>query len=305
MDPVGHAVNLDAYKHFGTSSTKLHHGEHGDERSLTVNNIEAENRDLGNLRVLRGGALVTRAMRLLVSVATAAEAAAALAGGADVIDAKDPLVGALGAVSLEVLREIHALSAARRPMTAALGDAADEAAIERVAFAFAEAGAVFVKVGFGGVVSADRVASLAAAAVCGAEAGSHRQAGVVAVAYADADRAASLPPACLLEIASRAGARGVLLDTADKNGPGLRALLAQDALARWVADAHGKGLLVALAGKLTSEDLPFIQHVGADIAGVRGAACVGGRAGLVAADKVRQLRALLDTPDLETREGLP
>src|SRR5439155_12594656 len=112
--------------------------------------------------------------------ATAAEAAAALAGGADVIDAKDPLVGALGAVSLEVLREIHALSAARRPMTAALGDAADEAAIERVAFAFAEAGAVFVKVGFGGVASADRVASLAAAAVCGAEAGSHRQAGVVA-----------------------------------------------------------------------------------------------------------------------------
>ena len=46
-------------------------------------------------------------MRLLVSVASATEASAALAGGADVIDAKNPLAGALGAVSVGVLREIH------------------------------------------------------------------------------------------------------------------------------------------------------------------------------------------------------
>ena len=50
-------------------------------------------------------------MRLLVSVSSAAEASAALAGGADVIDAKDPLAGALGAVSADVLREIHAIVA--------------------------------------------------------------------------------------------------------------------------------------------------------------------------------------------------
>ncbi len=38
-------------------------------------------------------------MRLLVSVANAADAAAALAGGADLIDAKDPAGGALTAVA--------------------------------------------------------------------------------------------------------------------------------------------------------------------------------------------------------------
>src|SRR3989442_5255876 len=108
-------------------------------------------------------------MRLLVSVSSAAEASAALAGGADVIDAKEPLAGALGAVSMEVLREIHAAVAGARIVTAALGDAADEAAIERAAREFVAAGAVLVKVGFAGIASAGRVAALTAAASHGAQ----------------------------------------------------------------------------------------------------------------------------------------
>jgi len=42
-------------------------------------------------------------MRLLVSVRDASEARAALAGGAGIIDAKEPLNGPLGAVSSDVL----------------------------------------------------------------------------------------------------------------------------------------------------------------------------------------------------------
>ena len=85
-------------------------------------------------------------MRLLVSVASAVEASAALAGGADVIDAKDPLAGALGAVSADVLREIQAVVSSARPLTAALGDATGEAAIECAARAFAAAGAAMASV---------------------------------------------------------------------------------------------------------------------------------------------------------------
>jgi uncharacterized protein (UPF0264 family) len=231
-------------------------------------------------------------MRLLVSVSCAAEASAALAGGADVIDAKDPLAGALGAVSAEVLREIHAIVGGRRPVTAALGDAADEAAIECAARTFAAAGAALVKVGFAGIDCADRVATLTAAAVRGASAGSDGGAAVVAVAYADADRVASLAPPFLVEVAARAGAQGVLLDTADKSGPGLSELVEPRTLAAWVSEAHDAGLLVALAGKLTAADLTFVRDAGADIAGVRGAACDGGRTGRVAAEKVRLLRVL-------------
>jgi uncharacterized protein (UPF0264 family) len=231
-------------------------------------------------------------LRLLVSVADAAEASAALAGGADVIDAKDPLAGALGAVPADVLRDIHAAVAGARLVTAAIGDAADEAATERVAGTFAAAGAALVKVGFAGITSASRIETLIRAAVRGVTTILPKPdaAGVVAVAYADANRVGSLAAHDLVDIAARAGATGVLLDTAEKAGPGLRGLMAPAVLARWVGAAHDAGLLVALAGKLTADDLAFVRDAGADVAGVRGAACEGGRTGRVSTDKVAVLR---------------
>src|SRR5436189_118158 len=107
-------------------------------------------------------------MRLLVSVASAADARAALAGGADLIDAKNPSNGALGAVSIETLREIHCAVAGTRPLTAALGDADEEDEIEHAAQTFAQAATTFVKIGFHDGVTATRVEALIAAAVRGA-----------------------------------------------------------------------------------------------------------------------------------------
>ena len=228
-------------------------------------------------------------MQLLVSVRSAAEASAAIAGGADIVDAKEPDAGALGAVSLDVLREVRVVVASKRPLSAAIGDAADEAAIERTAHAFAAAGARFVKVGFAGIASAKRIAALAAAAQRGVDAGGAGRSAVVLVAYADADNPAGVARDALVDIAARTGARGVLLDTADKNGCGLRALIDPDALAAWVARAHARGLIAALAGTLAADDLPFVRETGADIAGVRGAACEGGRTGRVTAERVAAL----------------
>ena len=161
-------------------------------------------------------------MRLLVSVLSGHEADAALAGGADIIDAKNPASGPLGAVSIPVLLDICRVTPAAHLVTAALGDAEDEAAIEGMARAYAATGAGLVKVGFAGTSSIERAVSLLSAAVRGAAAGSGDRCGVVAVAYADAHVVGSLDPGALTEAAVRAGARGVLLDTADKRGPGLR-----------------------------------------------------------------------------------
>ena len=230
-------------------------------------------------------------MQLLVSVANAEEAAAALAGGADIIDAKDPCAGALGAVPVSVLRDIHDVVGDARPVTAALGDASDAVAIERTARTFAQSGAAFVKVGFAGIESRSRIAELVAATVYGSRAGDPR-AGVVAVAYADADRVSSVAFEALLSAAAQGGAEGVLVDTADKHGPGLRQLVTAATLSRWVGDAREAGLFMAVAGKLTADDLAFVRSSGADIAGVRGAACDGGRAGRVSAEKVRLLTAV-------------
>src|SRR5688572_6649513 len=139
-------------------------------------------------------------MKLLVSVSDAFDAAAALEGGADIIDAKNPASGALGAVTLDVFRDIHAVVASARPVTAALGDALDEASIERTAEAYARAGARLVKVGFAGTTSHPRVVSLLSAARDGAAG----QAGVIATAYADADRVASLDPFAVIDAAAAA-----------------------------------------------------------------------------------------------------
>ena len=236
-------------------------------------------------------------MQLLVSVRSAEEAIAALDGGADLIDAKDPRAGALGAVSLQALHAIHAAVAGRRPITAAIGDASDEMAVAATARAFAAAGTRFVKIGFGGIASTARIESLAAAALSGALAGA-AVGGVVLVAYADGDSRTSVTPAALVEIAARVGARGVLLDTADKRGPGLTRLVDQRALAAWVARAHDAGLFAALAGKLAADDLLVVRDSGADIAGVRGAACEEGRTGRVSAERVRDLRAVLRLVEL-------
>jgi uncharacterized protein (UPF0264 family) len=227
-------------------------------------------------------------MRLLVSAASAADAAAALDGGAAFVDAKNPAAGALGAVTLAAFHDIVAAVNGRRPVTAALGDAVSPASIEADAHAFARAGASLVKVGFDGVRDLGTAHDLAAAAVRGARRGSG--AGVVLVAYADR-RDACVSPATLLDLASSAGATGVLLDTADKRGPRLTELASPAWLTTWVDRAHRRSLSVALAGRLRADELPLVHHVGADVAGVRGAACTGGRGGVVDAARVR---ALLD-----------
>ena len=232
-------------------------------------------------------------MQLLVSVATAADALAAAEGGADIIDAKDPAAGALGAVSLPRFREIWDALGDIGPVSAALGDATCELAVARQAREFVEAGAYWVKVGLLGTTDAGRAEALLAAAVSGAQA---TCGGVVAVGYADADAAVALPPHELISAAVRARVRTVLLDTLDKDGPGLRGVMPVAAIADWIAAGHDAGLSVGVAGKLGAEDLPVLAGLGADVIGVRGAACVGGRSGHVSPDLVRALRARFNGP---------
>src|SRR5690349_16614613 len=154
-----------------------------------------------------------REMRLLVSVRGPVEARAAVAGGADVIDAKDPDRGALGAVRPDRLAAVRRVVGAARPVSAALGDARDDAAV--AAAAAAASGVAFVRLGFGGVTSEARARSLARAARRGAGA----ETALVLVAYADWPRAASLAPDRLLAVAAETGAAGLLLVTAWKDVP--------------------------------------------------------------------------------------
>jgi uncharacterized protein (UPF0264 family) len=238
-------------------------------------------------------------MQLLVSVADAEEARAALAGGADVIDAKDPRQGGLAAVPPETLRAIRAAVPATHPLSAALGDARDEPAVARAARAAAALGVAFVKVGFAGVTSAAAVRRLANAARWGAG----ERTAVVLVAYADWPAAHSPAPEPLVAVAAAAGAAGVLLDTAGKGAP-LFVHRTPAVVGAWIAAAHAAGLFAGVAGGLRGPDLPLARALGADLAGVRGAACLGGRTGRVSSARVAALRALAGAPPRTRRAAL-
>jgi uncharacterized protein (UPF0264 family) len=112
---------------------------------------------------------------------------------------------------------------------------------------------------------------------------------VVAVAYADFARVESAAPERVIEAAERARAVGVLLDTARKDGGALFGLMDQVRVGRWVGLAHEAALTVALAGSLNAADLASVRALGADIAGVRGAACDGGRTGRISRERVAAL----------------
>ena len=238
-------------------------------------------------------------MQLLISVADAREAYSAVAGGAVIVDAKEPAEGPLGAVLPDVLREIVDAVAGACPLSVAIGDApaadgdsGDGVDAGDVVFArardAARAGADYVKLGFAGTRSAERATRLTAAAVRGARAVSAATR-VVAVAYADAPVVGGVPPAEIVGVATAAGAAGVLLDTADKRGGGLFDVMTVQDVAAWVRHAERAGLIPAVAGKLDDRGVATARLLGAHVAGVRGAACHGGRDGRVVVARVRAL----------------
>jgi hypothetical protein len=232
------------------------------------------------------------ATRLLVSVRDAAEARAALDGGADIIDAKDPASGPLGPVALDTLGAIIDVATPLRPVSAALGDLAVSAAeptLESRAHAVADLGLAFVKVGLGGMHDVREATARARLVQQGLNIEGAPK--LVIAGYADASAAAGCSVADILAIAKGAGAGGVMLDTADKDAQGstLFSHIAPAALAQWVADVHAAGLFVALAGSLGLEDVARVRATGADIMGVRGAACDDGRTGTISLSRVRAL----------------
>jgi uncharacterized protein (UPF0264 family) len=234
-------------------------------------------------------------MQLLVSVRAAAEVEPALYGGADIIDAKEPSQGSLGPVSAEVLTEILGRVPGDYAVSIALGDVTSPDEIHAALMSLrvpTRAAPIYLKFGFAGERSPDRIESLIATAVraCAKHPGSLL---VVAVAYADALRAAVPDPASISHAATRAGAAGVLLDTRTKNGFGLLNWLDPAVLTQWVSNARGGGLITGLAGGLGLEDLELVAAAGPDVVGVRGAACEGGREGWVSAGRVKALRERL------------
>lgn len=231
-------------------------------------------------------------MKLLISVTGVAEAQAALDGGADIIDVKNPAEGALGAAPVAALRDVCAMMPDDHPSSAALGESTTQpGALALAAYGAAALGTHYVKVG---LRSADpeTVISLLYAAQSGARL-ANPACTVVAVGYADAHEIDALPWTMLPEIARTAQIGGCMIDTALKDGRNLFDHCDEPALDRWLNICRQAGLLCALAGSLGTAHLPALRRLRPDVVGFRGAACRGSNrvTGRVDAALVAELRA--------------
>lgn len=208
---------------------------------------------------------------MLASVRDVMEARIARDGGCDWLDIKEPDHGALGQVSLEVVRDIVRHSAARVPVSATIGDRWDApSSIGPAVLAMSATGVDYVKVGLRArALGAPTAEALRAACADGRK--------VIAVCMAEAP-----PTPQDIAALTACGVQGVMLDTMDKHGPGLTGLLTDEALRDFVRDARRHRLLVGLAGKLQCDDIARLVPLGADYLGFRSALCAAGerRAGL-------------------------
>lgn len=237
------------------------------------------------------------AVRLLVSVVSADEVEAAIVGGADIVDVKNPAEGSLGAAAPALLRAVRSRVTLPARLSAALGDAPHLPGTLALAAAGAAAcGADYLKVGLLGSARPEQALELLAAVRRAAEE-IDPNVRVVAVGYADATRVGALPPRELPAIASRAGVHGVMLDTAVKDGVSTLASLGEAGVAAFLAAARMLGLMTGIAGALGPAEIKRVSLLGADVLGVRGSACQGGRSGSVSAARVRALRAALAPTD--------
>lgn len=222
---------------------------------------------------------------LLVSVRDAAEAAAAVAGGAAIVDVKDPARGPLGRAAVEVLTACVAEVPPSLPWTVAAGELRELSKRDAERLGSDLAGCprppAAVKFGLSGTAgwdwspALDRLAAMLPPGSVG-----------VPVAYADASPAVAPPVLEVIETAARSGFPLVLIDTFDKAGGGLLDLVPLADIGRWVDSARAGDISLLLAGRLRLAEIPLVAGCQPDAVAVRSAVCVGGRLGRIARRRV-------------------
>ena len=215
--------------------------------------------------------------RLLVSVRDPGEARAAVTGGADLIDIKEPAHGPLGMADPGTIRRIvHAVNGAR-PVSVALGELHQFSAVRL------PGGVRYAKLGLAAAPSDWREQLVSAFQVV-------QGVQPIAGSYADHHRVDAPSVDDVLDWAIQNQAAGLLIDTAIKDGRTLFDWLSDDQLSRIVGRAHGAGLLIALAGSLRVDLLPRCCRLATDVIAVRGAACLEGeRTSGISPDRIRDL----------------
>jgi uncharacterized protein (UPF0264 family) len=230
---------------------------------------------------------------LLVSVRDADEADAALSGGCDLLDVKDPSRGSLGRADSGTIAAIAAVRdrlAPEVPLSVALGELSEWAHGTPHGWQPLPPGVQFVKAGLAGLREVpgwpDRWRRMRALV----SAGSPESAWVI-VAYADNDAAGAPRWPAVVAAAASLDCRALLIDTWDKQSDRLFDLLDEEGLRTCASACRERGLALALAGRLRPADIARVAALAPDIIAVRSAACRDDqRSGPIDPNRVAQLR---------------
>jgi uncharacterized protein (UPF0264 family) len=234
--------------------------------------------------------------QLLVSVRDATEARAALSGGCDILDVKEPNHGSLGMAEVdaitEILRSVESASLEHRsvPVSAALGETVEW--IDAPDVPKLPDGLDYLKLGLSGMGRFDDWVSQWQRIRSRFEERAESRFRWIAVIYGDREQADSPEAEQVIEAAIETGCAGVLFDTFRKTGKTLLDWFAVDNLKRMSDRIRGSGLKLAIAGSLRAEMLPDILPIEPDIVAIRTAACRGGdRTSSIDSQKVQSFKS--------------
>lgn len=237
--------------------------------------------------------------QLLVSVRNVDEAIAAVEGGADIIDVKEPNSGSLGCAAPDVILAIRdalsRINVAKPPLSLALGELNEWQCSDLTSLrsAIQIAKPQFLKLGLAGACAVPGTTSWIAEwqQVRTTIPGTHEW---VAVAYADDEQAHSPGIDLVLQAAIEGGCRVLLIDTHIKNGKSLLDQMSLASLQAIRAKTQEHGLKLALAGSVGTSDLPQLMLIQPDIIAVRGAVCAqGDRRAAVCKNLVQEFRTAI------------
>jgi uncharacterized protein (UPF0264 family) len=212
-------------------------------------------------------------LKVLISPIDENEALEAIAGGADIIDVKNPREGALGAGFPWIIRRVREVTSKNVEVSCTLGDLPNlPGSAALAAFGAASLGVNYVKVSTLNLQNKADAINLMQNVVKAAKI-QNSCIKVVAVGFADADRAGALHPFLIPGIAQASGCDVAMLDTAVKDGKNLFDFVDFSRLKAFVDECHSYGLQAALAGSIKKQHLLDLYKTGVDIIGLRGAVC--------------------------------
>lgn len=198
---------------------------------------------------------------MLASVKNWEEAQIALNAHVDIIDLKQPNLGALGALDIETIGDMVKKIDFRCPVSATIGDLPMQAdIIFNAVQATAKTGVDFVKIGFfpngNWLAIIEKLRPLTT------------KYQLIAVLFADEN-----PDIHFISALKKNGFAGVMLDTMDKERGNLTKIMPVDSIQIFVALAKKHNLICGLAGSLRAEDIALLLPLEANYLGFRGALC--------------------------------